>query len=916
MAEDKSQQVQAHTADRDGEQTVLTEVERQQLEADHLRIVTEIARVKADAAAALKKDKKSQAAAARLAERILLALAPEQNELQALETRYIKARLAGGETDSEAIRLELRHKTKNQLPAEIRDFVFKDMPEQVDQPESPTDTSAEPTPDPEEERATAMKAIADQHFDRLNQVAFLRTQIELGILTDPAAIEEAQEKIADYNKQLQELQEQYLTAGGITAEGRTAALVQLQQDSKNRIDPSMRERVYRRKEVPKTPPVTESPVAETPVGGNTGGDSRAKAQTTENTPPPKVDEAFRRESFRRPEGETAGKRKGESTDEPEPPKTKTREVDRSAIKDPYQRLDLARNATEDDIKKAFRRLAREYHPDTHPNDAQAAANFKAINEAHEILSDADKRARYDRFGQTNFPAGWKPTDAPPNQPPPPGADRGGAGRQRNWWDDIFNGGFNGFWGEATGSAQSAGSQNRQEQRQQPNPDEVRRQQAEAERLRQRAELIRQFDRTTSVWQMRDILNKLTPLLDGGQFQTAAGETIGALTLKNQLDSLVNRLESVQVDSARGSLRLLPDGVRQRVESEVNLVILALQTISKPDATTSELLTHLTTLAGKNFNFREGGRPAVKSAANVRAAIVEVRSPRVNAKPAEVHQLMSDPRFTDVADIRAKVYYELRRDWVQGVLKVEGPIPAVPLELVGGFAAQELRRGKVEAKPQPETPPPPRTEPPRREQTPPPKAEPNTEKKKTPPPEPKSGEKKTKPVAPEDIPWWDKPLLYDVLIPEGAKLFKKMMGRVRAGLGGPPRRKPETSQAGTQPENQRRPSGKQVENEIEDDEEEGNPPYYEDMSVLTAEIREKAGERVVGQRADGSEYTGNELADELDKLTPRWWNRKRFKRVGGMDIEITDREKIVELQSRNIPDQMIAVVIGILERPTS
>lgn len=78
-------------------------------------------------------------------------------------------------------------------------------------------------------------------------------------------------------------------------------------------------------------------------------------------------------------------------------------------KDYYQTLGVARGATEADIKKAFRRLAKQYHPDTHPNDKSAEARFREINEAYEVLGDKEKRANYDRFGSaTPPPFGFNP----------------------------------------------------------------------------------------------------------------------------------------------------------------------------------------------------------------------------------------------------------------------------------------------------------------------------------------------------------------------------------------------------------------------------------------------------------------------------------------------------------------------------
>lgn len=68
-------------------------------------------------------------------------------------------------------------------------------------------------------------------------------------------------------------------------------------------------------------------------------------------------------------------------------------------KDYYQILGVSRQADEKEIKKAYRRLARQYHPDMNPNDKAAADKFKDINEAYEVLSDPDKRSKYDRFGQ-------------------------------------------------------------------------------------------------------------------------------------------------------------------------------------------------------------------------------------------------------------------------------------------------------------------------------------------------------------------------------------------------------------------------------------------------------------------------------------------------------------------------------------
>ena len=67
-------------------------------------------------------------------------------------------------------------------------------------------------------------------------------------------------------------------------------------------------------------------------------------------------------------------------------------------RDYYEVLGVDKSASADDIKKAYRKLAKQYHPDLHPDDKVAEEKFKEINEAYEILSDEDKKAKYDRFG--------------------------------------------------------------------------------------------------------------------------------------------------------------------------------------------------------------------------------------------------------------------------------------------------------------------------------------------------------------------------------------------------------------------------------------------------------------------------------------------------------------------------------------
>ena len=67
-------------------------------------------------------------------------------------------------------------------------------------------------------------------------------------------------------------------------------------------------------------------------------------------------------------------------------------------KDYYKTLGVNKKATDKEIKSAFRKLARKYHPDVNPNNPQAEARFKDINEAYEVLSDPEKRAKYDQLG--------------------------------------------------------------------------------------------------------------------------------------------------------------------------------------------------------------------------------------------------------------------------------------------------------------------------------------------------------------------------------------------------------------------------------------------------------------------------------------------------------------------------------------
>jgi DnaJ-class molecular chaperone len=95
-------------------------------------------------------------------------------------------------------------------------------------------------------------------------------------------------------------------------------------------------------------------------------------------------------------------------------------------RDYYEILGVKRGASEDEIKKAYRKLARQYHPDRNPGDKQAEARFKEVQDAYDVLSDKNKRAQFDRFGFVGPDGGVPP---------------GGGGRQTFHWGGGAPGGF-------------------------------------------------------------------------------------------------------------------------------------------------------------------------------------------------------------------------------------------------------------------------------------------------------------------------------------------------------------------------------------------------------------------------------------------------------------------------------------------
>jgi molecular chaperone DnaJ len=93
-------------------------------------------------------------------------------------------------------------------------------------------------------------------------------------------------------------------------------------------------------------------------------------------------------------------------------------------RDYYEVLGVPRTASQEEIKKSYRKLARKYHPDVNPGDPTAEEKFKEVNEAYEVLSDDQKKAQYDQFGHAAFDASAF-------------GGQGGAGGFGNFGFDIF-----------------------------------------------------------------------------------------------------------------------------------------------------------------------------------------------------------------------------------------------------------------------------------------------------------------------------------------------------------------------------------------------------------------------------------------------------------------------------------------------
>jgi len=129
--------------------------------------------------------------------------------------------------------------------------------------------------------------------------------------------------------------------------------------------------------------------------------------------------------------------------------------------DYYKLLELDKSASKADIKKAYRRLARKYHPDLNPNDKQAQARFQQINEANEVLSDPEKRKKYDEYGKD-----WQHADqyeeARKQQAASGGyaGGFGGGGQSRSYTGNFDEDTFSDFFEQMFGGRARAGGSHR------------------------------------------------------------------------------------------------------------------------------------------------------------------------------------------------------------------------------------------------------------------------------------------------------------------------------------------------------------------------------------------------------------------------------------------------------------------------
>lgn len=134
-----------------------------------------------------------------------------------------------------------------------------------------------------------------------------------------------------------------------------------------------------------------------------------------------------------------------------------------AFIDYYQILGIDKHASQDSVKKAYRKLARKYHPDLNPNDKEAAEKFKQINEANEVLSDPEKRKKYDQYGE-NWRHGEKYEKARQQQQYGHGTEGSQFYSQADFGEGNFSDFFEQMFGRAAGggfSSHTSGGRSRQ-----------------------------------------------------------------------------------------------------------------------------------------------------------------------------------------------------------------------------------------------------------------------------------------------------------------------------------------------------------------------------------------------------------------------------------------------------------------------
>jgi curved DNA-binding protein len=136
------------------------------------------------------------------------------------------------------------------------------------------------------------------------------------------------------------------------------------------------------------------------------------------------------------------------------------------FRDYYETLGVSRSASDEDIKKAYRKLARKYHPDLNPNNKQAEDKFKEVQEAYDVLGDKEKRSKYDQLGQnwksgSDFtpPPNWQ-TDFDPSEifggrGQGGGFGRTGAGGFSDFFEMLFGGAGRGAGAQTRGMAEDA-----------------------------------------------------------------------------------------------------------------------------------------------------------------------------------------------------------------------------------------------------------------------------------------------------------------------------------------------------------------------------------------------------------------------------------------------------------------------------